>query len=218
MSSNQSLRVGQQLAATKLQSASQVTNDKDGGEAAREFRRLMNKKISRADADRQANQNFQAYDSKESSLQGSVASCELRGHSLEHPGEISSEETLGGCSAQFGTVEATADKALDPGYAFAAPQSALAEQVSDNRTRDADEFEALIGPQLGKDLAPQGSFELLMPNQEKIGVEYALSHESIQVLLKASSRELCMRLRACAEGIGSRMTKRCGRQVDVFAL
>ncbi len=121
MNSNQSLRVGPQLAATRPQSASQVASDKDAGEAAREFRRLMNKKISRADVDRQAHQNFQAYDCKESSMHGSVASCELRGHSLEAPGEISLEETPGNCSAQFGTLEATAEKALDAGYAFAAP-------------------------------------------------------------------------------------------------
>lgn len=215
MNSSQSRRLS--VPHASAQSTRHLTNDRDSGEAAREFRRLLSKKSHQSSGSSSSSgQNHQTREHQNSPKQGdmvSVHSDQCGGNGLIVSAFPSEEEdanaSLAGPLAGNNREQEHADDAL---------RTALAEQMRDGGVQDADEFEPLITSQINQEAGSRGEFELLMPNDQKIAVEYAVSQEAVQVLLKASSRELCLRLRACAEGIGQRMSQRSGRQVDIFAV
>ncbi len=93
----------------------------------------------------------------------------------------------------------------------------LAGTTLDARTPDADHLEPLLSTQINPSVGSQGQFDLLLPDGQHIGVQYAVSPQVTQVLLEAGSPTLSRRLQVCADGIGQRMSQRSGRRVDVFA-
>lgn len=66
--------------------------------------------------------------------------------------------------------------------------------------------------------AASGQFDLLMPSGHEINVHYEVSPKITQVLLRAPNTGLSHQLKQCANSIGSALSKRSGRLVEVTAI
>lgn len=66
--------------------------------------------------------------------------------------------------------------------------------------------------------AGSGRFDVLMPAGHQINVHYEVSPKITQVLLRTSNTALSQQLKQCANNIGSALSKRSGRLVEVTAI
>lgn len=75
-----------------------------------------------------------------------------------------------------------------------------------------------LAEKLDTAVAASGQFEVLLPSGHGIGVHYEVSSQVTQVLLRARSALLSQQLKQCADDIGTSLSQRCGRPVEVTAI